>query len=50
MVMTMAEELQCRGRFVGVTLVGGVFVQDTFIGGDLIGGNVVRGTLLMTPS
>ena len=48
MVITVAEELWCRGgfvvgAFVGGIFIGGVFIGGAFIGGALIGGDVIGG-------
>ena len=45
-MMTMVDELCCRGGFVGVTFIGGVFVGGTLIAGALVGGDVVGGAFI----
>ena len=46
MVITMAEELRCRGGFVGGVFVGGIFIGVVFIGGVFIGGTFIGGALV----
>jgi hypothetical protein len=46
MVITMAEELRHRGRFVGGAFVRGIFVGGVFIGGVFVGGMFIGGALV----